>query len=66
MRQTKQAFPFGSTVAAHRMTDSGESNQKYQQFFYDMFNWGVIENAMKWQEMERNQVEIPQVYYISL
>ena len=34
------------------------SFSKYQQVFYDNFNWAVLENALKWRKIEQTRVRI--------
>ena len=39
------------------MLDTAELDlQKYQEFFYDNFEWAVIDNALDWKLMEATQV----------
>ncbi|KAK3598375.1 hypothetical protein CHS0354_034548 [Potamilus streckersoni] len=47
--QTKHAFPFGTAVAADLLL-TGDA--RYRDFIYQHFNWAVLENALKWQQME--------------
>ena len=49
-------FPFGTCVKALLIVGDTESDQKYQQTFYDNFNFAVLENSLKWRQMEPNQV----------
>ncbi|OWF42293.1 uncharacterized protein LOC110461311 [Mizuhopecten yessoensis] len=53
IQQTKSKFAFGSVVSASKIVDS--SHHAYQQFFYDNFEWSVLENALKWRPMEWSQ-----------
>lgn len=53
IQQTKSKFAFGSAVHADKIVD--QSHQAYQQFFYDNFEWAVLENALKWRQMESSQ-----------
>ncbi|XP_060079695.1 uncharacterized protein LOC132559101 [Ylistrum balloti] len=53
IQQTKSKFAFGSVVEANKIVDS--SYHAYQQFFYDNFEWSVLENALKWRQMEWSQ-----------
>ena len=50
--QTRQSFPFGSAIVANRIYKTDVVNRRYQAYFYDMFNWAVLTNAMKWRFME--------------
>ena len=58
VQMTRHHFPFGSAIVADRISGSGPTDQRYQEVFYDNFEWAVFENAMKWQIMERNQYDI--------
>ena len=49
-------FPFGTAVKALLIAGTTERDQKYQQTFYDNFNWAVLENSLKWRQMEPNKV----------
>ncbi|XP_064599689.1 anti-sigma-I factor RsgI6-like [Liolophura sinensis] len=52
----KHAFPFGTAVVASIMNNNnGGSDQKYRQFIYDHFNWAVVENALKWRQLEYSE-----------
>ncbi|XP_046338916.2 anti-sigma-I factor RsgI6-like isoform X1 [Haliotis rufescens] len=50
VNQEKHEFGFGSAVHADMLVDS--QYKAYQDFFYDNFEWGVIENKLKWKQME--------------
>lgn len=50
LQQTKMEFAFGSAVSASKIVDN--SHGAYQKTFYDNFEWGVLENALKWRQME--------------
>lgn len=53
----KHAFPFGTAVVTPIMTNNnGGSDQKYREFIYDHFNWAVVENALKWRQLEYSEV----------
>jgi len=52
--QTSLEFPFGTTVDAVEIVDP--SFQRYQDVFYNNFNYAVFENKMKWRQMEPIQV----------
>lgn len=54
--QTSHEFPFGSAVQADAIVNSSFS--KYQQVFYDNFNWAVLENALKWRKIEQTRGQI--------
>lgn len=55
--QRRHKFAFGSAVGATQIVDTEDPVlQKYQEFFYDNFEWAVIENALKWRLMEWTQV----------
>lgn len=65
--QSKHLFPFGTAVVARIMNNNnGGSDQKYRQFVYDHFNWAVTENAMKWDQIERTQVQHKSIFYQDL
>ena len=52
----KHDFPFGSAVNAEMIAGKTEEDVKYQQTFYDNFNWAVLENSLNWRQMEKKQV----------
>ena len=54
----KHAFPFGTAMQANLVSDTSGTYQAYQDFFYNNFNYAVLENALKWKQMEPNQVSI--------
>lgn len=47
-------FPFGTAVDATKIVES--AYQAYQTVFYENFNWGVLENKLKWRLMEWDRV----------
>lgn len=49
IRQTKQAFGFGSAVVAQTLFRPG--NDKYKQLTAELFNIAVLENNLKWQPL---------------
>ncbi|KAK3598372.1 hypothetical protein CHS0354_034545 [Potamilus streckersoni] len=51
--QMKHSFPFGTAVAA---TELLTGDTRYKNFIYKHFNWAVLENALKWQQMEPTRV----------
>lgn len=53
VNQTRHDFAFGSAVGATQIVDPDPTLQKYQAFFYDNFEWAVLENALKWKLMEK-------------
>ncbi|XP_046549759.1 endo-1,4-beta-xylanase 2-like [Haliotis rubra] len=53
VHQTSSEFGWGSAVDANDITDS--QHKKYQDYFYDNFEWAVLENALKWYSMEPSQ-----------
>ena len=52
----KHAFPFGSAVRADLIAGADDDSVKYSQTFYDNFDWCVLENDLKWRQMEWNRV----------
>ena len=52
----KHGFSFGTAVKAEYISDTSGQYQEYQEFFYDLFNMAVLENALKWKQMEWVQV----------
>ncbi|CAH1789624.1 unnamed protein product [Owenia fusiformis] len=55
VRQKRHEFAFGTAVKGKLIngTDSGTATaEKYRQWFYDNFEWAVIENDLKWRIME--------------
>ena len=54
MIQDTHEFGFGSAVGAKQIVDP--AYRKYAQAFYDNFEWAVLENALKWKQMEKSKV----------
>ena len=54
IKQTKSKFAFGTAVKASYITDS--THKTYQDFIYNNFEWAVLENALKWRQMEWTKV----------
>ena len=52
----KQSFPFGTAVRSSELSDTSGVYQAYQDFFFNNFNYAVLENKLKWKQMESNQV----------
>ncbi|XP_064600826.1 uncharacterized protein LOC135467003 [Liolophura sinensis] len=56
IKQKRHSFPFGSTVVAWLMNKNNSgSDQKYRQFIFDNYNWAVLENALKWPQLEKSR-----------
>ncbi|KAL4233055.1 hypothetical protein ACF0H5_007741 [Mactra antiquata] len=55
LKQDKMEFIMGSEVPARLITGS---NHAFQDVFYKNFEWGVLENALKWGSMEHSQGHI--------
>ncbi|OWF48072.1 uncharacterized protein LOC110453564 [Mizuhopecten yessoensis] len=53
LNQTKSAFAFGTAINADAIHDPAQKG--YQDFFYNNFEWAVLENALKWRLMEWTQ-----------
>ncbi|XP_055954250.1 uncharacterized protein LOC126821937 [Patella vulgata] len=53
VQQTRSKFGWGSAVNVHYLSNSKYAN--YRKFYYDLFEWGVLENALKWQYLEKTQ-----------
>ncbi|XP_060063726.1 uncharacterized protein LOC132544170 [Ylistrum balloti] len=53
LEQTKSAFAFGTAINADAIHDPTQKG--YQDFFYNNFEWAVLENALKWRLMEWTQ-----------
>lgn len=49
LRQTRQAFGFGSAVIAQTLTRPG--NEDYKRLVGELFNFAVFENNLKWQPL---------------
>jgi len=47
-------FPLGSVVNAAEITNA--SLQRYQEVFYENFEWGLLGNKLKWRLMEWTEV----------
>lgn len=56
IQQTKQSFPFGSAISYNYIAGEDEVSRKYQEYFYGLFNWAVMTNAMKWRFTEAVEV----------
>eukprot|EP00916_Digyalum_oweni_P025784 GHVL01042459.1.p1 GENE.GHVL01042459.1~~GHVL01042459.1.p1 ORF type:complete len:571 (+),score=13.98 GHVL01042459.1:38-1750(+) len=54
--QKTKAFPFGTCVNSWKYIDPSQT--KYQDFIHKHFNWAVLENALKWGQLERNQGQL--------
>lgn len=52
VEQTKHRFGFGAAINTNSLVD----NEKYRDFFFKHFEWGVMESSMKWTETEKNKV----------
>ena len=55
VNQLTHSFPFGTAVNANPYNDNS-ANGLYRQFIHDNFNWAVLENSLKWRQVEWNQV----------
>ncbi|KAK6194979.1 hypothetical protein SNE40_000501 [Patella caerulea] len=53
VQQTRSEFGWGSAVNVNYIHDS--SHKQYQDFFYDLFEWAVLENALKWPGLENSK-----------
>jgi len=51
IQQTKHAFPFGSAVDSSLFVQ----NQQYREFFLNNFNIAVLENKLKWKQLESSE-----------
>jgi hypothetical protein len=60
IKQTKSKFAFGTAVKASYITDS--THKTYQDFIYNNFEWAVLENALKWRQMEWTKVNDILIY----
>ncbi|ESO98724.1 hypothetical protein LOTGIDRAFT_114181 [Lottia gigantea] len=54
IQQLKSEFGWGSAVNVNNIHDS--AHHAYQKFFYDTFEWAVLENALKWPALEGSKV----------
>ncbi|WAR31074.1 RSGI6-like protein, partial [Mya arenaria] len=59
--QQKHKFGFGSAVGARQIVDPALA--RYQQVFYQNFEWAVLENALKWTQMERTQIRAHNIFW---
>lgn len=55
VRQTRQAFPFGSAVAAAMLTEDHEHAQTYRRKVVELFNYATMENNLKWPQWIRHR-----------
>ena len=42
-----------------QIAGDSDYNKAYQDCFYSNFNWAVLENSLKWNNMEEEQVKTP-------
>ena len=61
--QTSKSFPFGTCVNSWKYVDP--AMQRYRDFIHQHFNWAVLENALKWRQLERTEVGC-RVYGVSV
>jgi len=54
LTQKRMEFMFGSAVSAWTIMDP--TKNAYRDVFYRNFEWGVLENALKWAAMEHTRV----------
>lgn len=57
--QVKHAFPFGSAIDANKLYRDDPGFHLYREYFYNMFNWAVLKNDVKWRFMETEEVSKP-------
>jgi GH35 family endo-1,4-beta-xylanase len=48
VEQTRQAFKFGSAIAADRLVEDSPDGDRYRKAFLENFNAAVVENHLKW------------------
>ncbi|XP_025104680.1 LOW QUALITY PROTEIN: uncharacterized protein LOC112570470 [Pomacea canaliculata] len=53
INQTKKSFPFGSAINSWKYVDP--NLQKYRDWIHANLNWAVLENALKWEQLEPTQ-----------
>nr|KAG5710670.1 hypothetical protein BaRGS_035072 [Batillaria attramentaria] len=53
--QKRKSFPFGTAVNSWKYVEQSSSAQKYRDFLHTHFNWAVLENALKWRQLEPTQ-----------
>ena len=58
MNQTRLSFAFGSAVQHYQISADTEETLKYQDCFYENFNWATVSNALVWSEMEPVKVRV--------
>lgn len=51
----KKSFPFGTAVNAWKYNDN-VAGGKYRDFIHMHFNWAVLENSLKWTQLEPQRV----------
>ena len=54
----KHDFPWGTCVKADMISGEEESDIKYQETFYENFEYAVLENALKWRPMEWQRASV--------
>lgn len=54
VRQTEQAFKFGTAVNANLLLSSGADADKYRAVLLQLFNTATIESQLKWQPYEND------------
>ena len=52
----KHDFPWGTALKAALLNGDTERDEKYRDCFYENFEYAVLENALKWRQMEANRV----------
>ena len=58
----RHKFGFGTAIVADRVSGTSDQDRRYQEVLYDNFEWAVFENAMKWRQMEWDQVCLQMQY----
>ena len=58
VNQTSSAFGFGAAVRNWEMSSDAADDVKYQDCFYENFNWAVLTTALVWSYMEAEPVRV--------
>ncbi|KAK6196268.1 hypothetical protein SNE40_001522 [Patella caerulea] len=58
VEQIRHEFAFGSAFSLGRSMSTDYENTEYQKRFYDLFEWAVTEDSIKWGSCEKTQGDV--------